>query len=223
MRIFIGIESCSIHRFTHQQIRETWLKDCPIPYKFFLAKSVPDLRPDELVLPDTADGQFKLLQKFSREIDYVLSNGYDFLFRCHVDTYVLIPRLLRSGFEQHDYVGFGQGGWPACAPLCYGGSGFWLSRPAMECLQKALHEPVWIDKARKSIEDYAIGEILAAGGFKQATDLRYRDRRPGPGPDNVYITLHEAAAEGFKDPHNLREHRYLMEAHQQAQLIPEGK
>jgi hypothetical protein len=223
MKIFLGIESCDVDRRTHQQIRETWLAGCPIDYKFFLTRAPIDQRLDELVFPGTADGRSRLLQKFSREADYVLANGYDYFFRCQVDTYVHIPRLLRSGFEQYDYLGYGQGGWPLCAPFYYGGSGFWLSRKALLCLQETLKEPAWIKKVENCVDDTGIGIILEKHGIERISNQEhYRDHRPGPGPDNNCITFHESRFD-IKDAHNLRKHRYLMEAHKIASQIQEGK
>ena len=218
MRIFIGIESCSIHREFQRAIRDTWLKDCDLNYKFFLSnpRNGPVLVPttDELILP-IVDGWFLLLKKFKMEIDWVLKQGYDYMFRCHSDTYVHIPRLLASGFEDYDYVGNPQGGWPRCAPFCYGGSGFWLSYNAMRHLQRVLSQKYWQDRMQHQIEDYDIGTILELCGIKRFADIRYRERGPGPSADNDYITLHESETDGEKEK-NLRRGNNMLKAHLEA-------
>lgn len=227
MKVFIGVESCHKDRYTHQQIRETWLKDCPVEYKFFLVNPCdPCPNSDELAL-DSFDGHERLLHKFRREIDYVLDGGYDFFFRCHIDTYVHVPRLLRAVPYGEHYVGFPQTVPDARGfPICYGGAGTWFSRPAMICLQAVLGSPKWESIAEGSLQywdDWWIGSILHDRNFERIADLRYQDRRPGPAPDNDIITVHETLQGHLKDPHNVRERRYLMEAHEIAQKIPEGK
>jgi hypothetical protein len=213
MKLFIGVESCHAHRFTHQQIRETWLSACPIDYKFFLVSPCSDAQSDEVIL-DSFDGQWKLLHKFRREVDYVLIRGYDYFFRCHVDTYVHVPRLMRAVPVGLDYVGFPQDNREEGREICYGGPGFWLSRTALLYLQRRLAEPDWVKEAEHCIEDWHIGAILKEGGFKRTADLRYHDRLPGPAPDNDCISHHESAQEVWlTNPHNLREKKYLLEAH----------
>lgn len=214
MNVFIGIESCNDHRYAQAAIRETWVKDCPTDWKFFIGKNSLQPCSDEIMLP-VSDGQHKLFHKFSLEVNWVLEHGYDFFFRCHVDTYVDVPRLLASGFEAHDYAGYPQDGWPDCAPLCYGGSGFWLSRKAMLFFQQEVKQREWQLKFNE-IEDYHIGAVLERGGFERFGDYRYKDRRPGPRPDNDCITLHDAVTDGV-DGKNLRDRRYMLETHREAQ------
>jgi hypothetical protein len=217
MRLFIGIESCSMHRYSQQAVRETWLQNCLVDYKFFLSSPEAGPRPtpveDEILFP-VKDGWNQMLRKFCLEIDWVLARDYDYFFRCHTDTYVHVPRLLASGFEQNDYIGWGQE--TALFPFCYGGAGFWLSKKAMLFLQETLRKDYWVQKMSNSTEDYDIGRILHDGGFARTHDSRYREHAPGPAPDNDYITLHESEIE-IKNGHNLRYRDHMLAAHRTAQ------
>lgn len=151
-------------RVSQQIDRETWLQNCPIDYKFFLGNpefnfnTTPDRitcpATDELILhlsPDDTRGGW---HKVRALVQWAISQRYDYLFKCDVDTYVCVLRLLRSGFEQHDYVG------------PYGGAGYWLSRRAMDILSKSeyiagLGEDGWVEAS------------LSAAGIQPFRDARY--------------------------------------------------
>jgi hypothetical protein len=222
VKVFIGVESCGAHRYSQQAVRDTYLKDCSVNYKFFLGMpksgmNIPVPAEDEVIFP-VHDGWFKMLHKFKLSIDWVLEHDYDYFFRCHTDTYVHVPRLLSSGFENYDFVGCRQ----QCTnspPFCYGGAGFWLSRKAMLSLQATLREESWIKRAEgQSTEDYAIGEILDRNGFSVIHDDRYGGQPPvGPEPSNNFITLHESELDSPNGKEkNLRIRENMLAAHQRA-------
>ena len=139
---------------------------------------------DEVLLPCPYD--FKHLPFKVREICYwTLDCDYDYLFKVDTDTYVDIPRLLASGFEQHDYIGtpFTVG------DLAYasGGAGYWVSRRAMCFLATAAIATPW--------DDIWVGQTLREYGIPLHIDTRYNvcsphDFSSGPRPDNDSITSH---------------------------------
>lgn len=172
MRVFIYVMSCERHREFHQQARETWLKDCPVDYKFFMGGPLRPIAPDEFI-GDVPDATRNAAQKTYRAAEYALKNGYDYMFKCDIDTYVHVPRLLKSGFENADWTANNNS---------YGGSGYWVSRRAMEQLDPM---PVW------GGEDHWLTKTLRDKGLVPVQDHRYNSNTDeGPRPDNDIITVH---------------------------------
>lgn len=228
LKVLIAIGTCSGQRSTHQQIRETWLKDCPVDYRFFCGHFTthPDpseqrpIEQDEVFL-DVPDGLGNLLWKIDvLTHEWALERGYDFIFHCHNDTYVHIPRLLASGFENYDWSGnpWGRGRdepWEstpefACpCPMVNGASGVWFSRKAMEFLVKAIRENpnLYMDMEAEA-EDWRVARYLD-GHFERRGDVRYSVRQK-PRPENNVITYHHLIggpesvriAENFKKVHD---------------------
>jgi hypothetical protein len=173
VKILIAVLSCKRDQQFHQQARETWLKDCSVDYKFFLGS--PTERLDEVEV-DASDSSHRLYKKVQRIIQYAFEKEYDFLFKCDVDTYVHVPRLLTSGFEKHDFIGYGGS---------YGGSGYWLSRAAM----KVLLESPSLDWC--PTEDGWVYHSLCNRGIHPFQDKRYHSMTSeGPTPYNDIITVH---------------------------------
>lgn len=170
MKVLIGVISCNRDRQNQQQARNTWLKDCT-EYRFILGRSCYEPTQDELIL-DAPDDYRNLVQKVRKTIEYAASNGFDYLFKCDVDTYCHVSRLLSSGFENHDYVGR------------YGGAGYWLSRKAM----LALLDTTFPDF---DAEDEVVYRNLESKGIPSHEDRRYHSKtKEGPTPDNNLITAH---------------------------------
>ena|ERR1700733_4884968 len=197
MKILIAIGTCSGQRSTHQQIRDGWLKDCPVDHRFFSGhfKMHPELaeqRPieqDEVFL-DVPDGLENLLWKIDvLTHEYALERGYDFIFHCHNDTYVCIPRLLASGFEKYDWSGQPWSHPSLSCPMINGASGVWFSRKAMEFAVKAVRENpnLYMDMIAEA-EDWRIARYLD-GHIKPTGDVRY-SVKDWPRPDNDIITYH---------------------------------
>lgn len=172
MELLIGIQSCVRDRPYHQQMRDTWLKNCPVDYKIVVAG--PPTAPDELEVMCN-DGFRYTAHKIHGLVEYAHRSGYDYLFKCDNDTYVHVPRLLNSGFANHE--------WTA-NHNSYGGSGYWLSRKMMGCLLES--PPVnW------PTEDHWVTDVLRGKGFEPFQDSRYHSlTRLGPRPDNDLITAH---------------------------------
>lgn len=178
MKTLIAVLSCERDRWAHDQARQTWLKSCPVDYRFFVGIESFATHDDEVKLnePD-ASGTLKMRAVFQR----ALEQDYDYLFKCDIDTYVHVPRLLKSGFEQHDWVANGNPLRP------YGGSGYWLSRKALVLLQQGSDQ----NTARPYNEDWWVGDNLRKFGLTPHIDKRYHsDTGEGPRKSNDLITSH---------------------------------
>jgi hypothetical protein len=195
----------------NQVMRDTWLKNVE-NYKFFMGDGTPVigdnyaieswhnsdwlyykrlyedtdirtyvLREDEVALriPDSySHASFKLREACR----WALENGYDYIFQCLTDTYVVPERLLESGFEKFDYLGTANDERTALG----GGPGFWLSKRAMQFL---INAPV-----TKWNYDEWTGDVMEANGIKLSHDERYTnlDRDDPPRKSNRVITSHIA-------------------------------
>lgn len=229
MKVLIAIETCNGQRTTHQQIRDGWLKDCPVDHVFFSgqrfdhpsSKDVP-IEKDEVFLDfpdvDFLPGQLvNLLWKMDvLEHEWALERGYDYIFHCHNDTYVVISRLLRSGFENYDWSG---NPWPKhsmSCPMINGASGVWFSRKAMEFLAKAVraNPDLYLDM-EATAEDWRVARYLD-GHIERTGDVRYSVKE-WPRPDNNIITYHHLQggldsvriSENFKAVHDVA--KYIKE------------
>ena len=180
----------------------TWLKDCPCDYKFF---SDADLGLD-FFSETVRTWRTKLMAK------YAYDNGYDFMFRCDTDTYVWTNRLMACGFEAHDYMGY-------CVPYpkrleihcglrtAHGGSGFFLSRRAME---PVIETPPFLCHDGRYWGDIWTGEVLWKHDIHCHRDTRFMD---GEGAGNwlpswlpkehPYITIHPVPAPNMYMFHEL--------------------
>jgi hypothetical protein len=157
--------------------RETWLKDCSVDYRFVLGQNqVGSLAVDEIAF-DVTDLNQGCYDKTRSLVRFALDGGYDYLFKCDIDSYVHVPRLLRSGFEQHEFVGY-QG--------CYGGSGYWVNRRCMSLLVS----PENACPFRRSEDGWTL-QSLASFGVQPYQDPRYHSlTKEGPSPTNDRITVH---------------------------------
>ncbi len=102
--------------------------------------------------------------------------GFDFVFQCTSDTYIDIPRLMASGFEDYDYVGYPEGIYAR------GGNGYWTSRKASQLF---MNEPVTI-----WAEDWWVGTLLTQKGVLLHPDKRYEEFPNVPQPHNELIASH---------------------------------
>jgi hypothetical protein len=144
-----------------------------VDYKFFLGSPITESDEVFLDVPD----DLNLIPKIRKTIEYAVLNNYDWVFKCDVDTYVCVPRLLKSGFEKHEFSGFG-------GP--YGGSGYWMSRRAF----LLLHEN-GEDIPTFECEDWWVPRNLKRFGIEVFQDARYHSlTSEGPTPNNDIITVH---------------------------------
>jgi len=143
-------------------------------------------KPDEVIL-QVEDGYKHIAYKTRESQRWSTEQGFDYTFRCFPDTYVHIPRLISSGFEKHDYIGYNAN--PGCG--AGGGPGYWLSRRASENLINE-HIGVWF-------EDMWVGTMMEKHGIPFYLDQRYSNFEV-PSKDNDLITCHMGHTEdpGFE-------------------------
>jgi len=166
MKLLICIPSKTDPLYLQRQAvcEATWLKDSPVPYRFF--------RDAELGLDET-DPLIRQL-RMKRICQYALANGYDFIFRTDSDAYVWVNRLLLCGYESQDYMGYCLN-YPEHLGgnrTAHGGTGFFLSRRAMQIVVDGEHFPAgngtyWAD--------IWTGELLKKHGIRCYRDTRFLD------------------------------------------------
>lgn len=173
----ILIASCERDRANglNDAVRNTWLlqwgKD--IAYRFVLGRGCERQNDDELIL-DVDDGHIMLPpEKIAAAQRWALENGYGYTFHCCVDTYVVVPRLLASGYERYDYSGYlFHDEFRTCkyrnVQLAQGGAGYWLS-PTAGAIIGAARIPEWVG----CVGDVWIGEVLYWAGEKFGHDAGY--------------------------------------------------
>lgn len=149
-----------------EAIRSTWGKDVAafasyVDLKFFYGQATRQPGEDEVFLP-VADDYDSLPHKIKAIYQWALAHGYDYVFKADDDTFIYIDRLMSSGFENHDYLGFR---YPAKGNYVSGGPGRWLSARAM----RIVVESTPADWA----EDRWAGLTLAANGIPGTRDARY--------------------------------------------------
>lgn len=136
-------------RYHYRQVaKQSFLKDCPIPYKFVFG-DVPregdwdctGLREDEILHAPGSDAKKFLHLKNQAACRWALDEGAQFLWRSMDDTWTFVDRLLKAGLQAFDYAG----NWPCTLRLggafkvampfysfFHGGTGIWLSRKSMQ-------------------------------------------------------------------------------------------
>src|SRR5271156_2746122 len=112
MSLLIAVKSCrqDLERGYHQVIRDTWGIDAVslgIDLIFFTGnrnQSKGILGWDEVSL-DCGDEYADLPFKTREICQYAVACGYDYVFLCDTDTFVIPRLLLEVGFEAYDYYG----------------------------------------------------------------------------------------------------------------------
>jgi hypothetical protein len=202
MKIIIGIHGSHAHSDRMEAQRDTWLRDLQgEDYKFFVGD--PAVEAEDIVHVPYADGPvweghrrtLVLNRKAEALIRHAIENDCDYVFKCDDDTYIRVPELLASGFEQYDYSGFTEPHWTVRTGQyrwAQGGAGYWLSRKAMEIVAaNGLH------LARA--EDFAVGELLAQHGITPHHDQRYNAASKPKSED--WITLHRVTPAAMRTLH----------------------
>ena len=154
MRMLIAVCSCQrdLGLGCHEVIRNSWGKQFPNQDILFFVggPEKPDLLGDERWL-DCDDRYMGLPKKIKKVIEYAYCQGYDFIFKCDVDT-VLLDRPYLSNVNGIDYFGYA-----VSAPgeqFYFQGGGYGLSRKAMAIvIEKA-------DDVNNWAEDVMVGEAL---------------------------------------------------------------
>ena len=108
-RLLIAVKSCQKDKQdgAHQAIRETWGKVLPegVDLLFFVGgDTAPTLDSDERYVP-VPDGYWELHPKMLAIVAYAVREDYDFVNLCDTDTYLILSKMIASGFDSYDYSG----------------------------------------------------------------------------------------------------------------------
>jgi hypothetical protein len=185
----ILVMSCDRDRYNGRQraCEDTWAREWmgKIPFLFVLGGNAPKAHPFEFVC-DAPDDYAGVPEKFKRARAEVIKWNYTHIFHCCTDTWVNVPRLLASGFENHEYTGYrcdeGHGS---------GGMGYWTGPTATDLLIVAQHTGDY--------EDRWAGTILAQAGIRLHEDNRYSSPA-NPNRPADEITLHLSRGTDNYDP-----------------------
>jgi hypothetical protein len=147
--------------------RETWVKDLAaypnVDVRFFYGRGANrQPLPDEVFL-DVPDDYKGLPYKTRGMCHWSGSFGYDFTFKTDDDTFVWADRLMKSGFENYDYLGAVSylGKFPYATGL-----GYWIS---LKCARL-----IAAGHPNNTLEDHWVGEVLHKNHIAHKYDDRYR-------------------------------------------------
>lgn len=205
MKPLVAIHACHKYAALRQAQREGWVKTWGhlVDIKWFVG--MPSGDEPGVVYVDCADGWNSLGVKTSAEARYAREHGYTNLFKCDDDTFVHVPRLLESGFEEHEYTGL----------LCHannwiyaqGGAGYWMGPQAINIVAD-LTDEWWLgaNVAHHHSEDVGVGLAMWWNKIGLKNDKRYyhgvTEKWGFPAPENDLITAHKC---------NAWRHQHIME------------
>lgn len=189
MKPIILIMSCKRDKENgnNQAIRDTWLKSWGglIDYRFVLGDGNVQENEDEIIV-SCDDRYLWLTEKVFEAYKWAASNNYTHTFKCDTDTYVHIPRLLKSDFSRADYIGHVCRNW-----YMAGGCGYWLGPKALSVIT---NRPLHI---YHRAEDLNIGQYMKSNDISLTHDSRYtlwceQDLNKGKvcKTDNDIISIH---------------------------------
>ena len=147
-------------------VRETWWNKQPYDYRFFFGLN-GGRKPlaDEVFLEVPDDFEY-FAQKNKAICRWAIEQKYDWMFHCDDDTYVRRLELPTHG----DQIGRAPFGFGGKNYIC-GGSGYWLSRKAMQLLVA--------DRCAYSHEDDVwIGQVMQHPTIERVHDPRYYQQHP---------------------------------------------
>lgn len=194
MKIALAIQSCAAYRDRRDGMRTTWLRDKPdhVDACFFVGGGTDC--DDATCLPcgdayaDCAAKQFEMIRH---------CRDYDYVFFCDDDTYVVVGRLMESGFQQHQYMGCPCRVDEGNFVMAHGGAGFWMSRAAMAAaLEIGPGHPRVVPT---TFSDRLVGNLMTVAGVPLWGDYRFNlgkyvgDRgfcNIVPTLSNRYVTTH---------------------------------
>lgn len=173
----ILLASCEAYRTNgfNDAARRTWIAQWGhlIDYRFVLGRGCKDPLPDEIVL-DVEDSYAGLTKKVQAARKWATDNEFEHTLHAGADTYIVVPRFLKSEYEQRDYVGFlihDEHRLVADRNIQFaqGGAGYCLSRRAGDIVTAATIEHDWQNKA----EDVFVGDELFKAGIPFTHETGY--------------------------------------------------
>lgn len=185
-KILIAIASCErdSNNGFNDAVRNTWLQNANVDYKFFLGDVNITEKDDEVPLL-CKDDYLSLPEKTLEIMRWAVERDYDYIFKCDTDTYVVLDRLLNSDFRKWDYIGHFNA--PIGVPnVVYktlytwasGGSGYFLSKKAAQIIvDENSTEKAMCPNLKIPCEDLWIGQVLGPsiekGILRANSDDRY--------------------------------------------------
>lgn len=179
MKLLVGIISCKRDEESGQNdtVRETWFPDSNRIFetRFFIGQSDLEPKPDTIKL-DCPDDYQSLPHKVKAMTAYAVARGFEFLYKCDRDTYVVPGRLRALNFTPYDYYGhfpLHPVDGPITSPpdpaghyvYASGGCGYILSRRAMDVLVQT--------EVTDWAEDRWVGDTMAKNKIMGYHDSRF--------------------------------------------------
>jgi hypothetical protein len=214
-RPIILLTSCAPYRTNgfNQIVRDTWIKKWGhlVNYKFVLGQGCTDPVMDEVIV-DAHDGYQHTAEKQQAAARWALDAGYTHLFIACPDTYIAVPRLMTSGYAEHDSIGYivfnwNKNGWFG------GGCGYWLGPKAAEAIANENPPMTWA-------ADCATGMTRRKANIPMTHSEQYWTCAGGDGPfpywekgiwnrDGGYVAVHMSSRDrGGYDP------KWMTECHE---------
>ena len=163
LKILIAVESCfrDLQNGSHQVIRETWGKDLDssVDLRFFIGGAERLLLQEDEIQLDVKDDYDNLPYKTKEIFRWGWTKGYDFIFKCDVDSFLVPSKLLSCNFKSYDYVGFFTSNSEIPYLYASGGHGYFLSRRAAEVIASSAPD---LTKRHLQNEDLWVGYTLGS-------------------------------------------------------------
>ena len=171
----------------------TWGSFLPYRFVFDRTRSYEDLLPDEIRV-EAESGLLNTSFKTQQAVAWAYEQGYDYVCYAPTDCYIIVPRLLRSLRWHHDHGHHYWGFHTYDEHHIGGGSGYFLSRKAMEAV-------MWFD-VYPDYEDRWVGTACQHARIAAVHDELYRSVEQPYMPDT--ITTHLSKNSGDYDPESMR-------------------
>jgi len=177
-KLLIAICSCQRDKNLgcHDIVRQEWGKNVSdiADVRFFIGGPKIETLEDEVWI-DCPDDYENLTLKTRQILLWMLTNGYDYLFKCDNDT-----RLFLKEFRQYDYKAFDYSGiffdYGKPELMYASGNGYFLSRKACEIASR------FEDLLKPGAEDVTVGKALQSSIMKgEITAHHISDRRAWTG------------------------------------------
>lgn len=192
----LAMRACPEER--RKAVRDTWWNKQPFDYKFFFGQNGKRQPLADEVFLEVPDGFDHFAEKNKAICRWALEQGYDWLFHCDDDTFVRFLEVPTTG----DQIGRAPYGFGGKNYIC-GGSGFWLSRHALELIANSrctfTHEDdVWIGRV-----------VMSDPSAVRVHDPRYYQQAPHhvvPSllPDD-WLTCHSCTPEVMRELWRIQE------------------
>lgn len=193
-------------------LKQTWLKNLKFPYYFVLGEENDSKESNILQVP-VKDND--LARKLLSAYKYLLEQfDFDYIFTCDDDTYVVVDRLLKCGYENHMFMGnfyTFQEGERKNLFHAEGGAGFFLDYESISRITQCPIEHKILDQP----SDVAISDLASMYSVRIHDDKRFvqgysTKKRHGeiPTPHNDKITSHYIPINMFAKIHSKFTHIY---------------